>query len=533
MVNKLKCFKLIIIILIFTDCKSNKKINPSNNIEIFNVFKKDSIDDTKAIQKAINLAAISKIKLIIPKGKYLIDGNVGLLIPSNSIIEWEKGAVFVCIPNKNTDYRVINVKGTIAQIVENVILINPNIIGDRASHIGVEGEHGHGIVISNSKNVKIFNAVIKDCWGDGVAIYEGDDILIENLLSENNRRQGLTITSGKNITILNPVCININGTAPESGIDIEPNYPTDHLENIKIINPTTKNNLGAGITIGCNKFINSTKHVSVTIENHIDSSSSQGFQVASLGNGSEGKLTGYFKNLNGKYYNNKQNGIVIRAYSANNSPIIIIENPFIKNPNVSNQQSPRWGSGISIIREIQSNFENPIGNIAITNPTIIDTRKNSLMKRGIYAVDDKRSNLENVFIENPISIRGTREIDQIDLNIDGGVVKDFNKVLSLNLMQNTKLLSRVFSEITNEGANQMTVLYLGVRKTENSPLKFTNKSKFGLRIVPPEGQIILPILKKNEKYLETLEVGASITLIGNGKIGWIIQKVDGDWKTEK
>jgi parallel beta-helix repeat protein len=58
--------------------------------------------------------------------------------------------------------------------------------------------------------------------GDPIA---SDDVVVANIVSTNNRRQGLSIGRGNNIKIRDSEFSNSNGTAPECGIDIEPDDP--------------------------------------------------------------------------------------------------------------------------------------------------------------------------------------------------------------------------------------------------------------------------------------------------------------------
>jgi hypothetical protein len=173
--------------------KSNNSWNKNStgyiNILWFKTKPNTVFDNTLNIQKAIQVAA-NKCKVIFPKGVYNINADISLNIPSNSNLEFEKDAILKCIPNRNTAYRIINIKGNGKNTINNIIIDNINIIGDRYSHKGDKGEHGHGIVLSNCNNVEIKNPVIKDCWGDGVAIYGAKNVIISHLISDNNRRQG-------------------------------------------------------------------------------------------------------------------------------------------------------------------------------------------------------------------------------------------------------------------------------------------------------------------------------------------------------
>ncbi|MBP1744949.1 MAG: pectate lyase superfamily protein, partial [Firmicutes bacterium] len=103
--------------------------------------------------------------------------------------------------------------------------------------------------------------------------------LIENVYLDNNRRQGITVISAKNLTIKNSIITNTNGTNPYSGINFEPNFNTEFMTNVVVQNVQTMNNEGYGIYInGIDRLSTgpNANDVSVTIINHTDIGSLQG-----------------------------------------------------------------------------------------------------------------------------------------------------------------------------------------------------------------------------------------------------------------
>ena len=48
-----------------------------------------------------------------------------------------------------------------------------------------------------------------------------ENVVLYNVVADNNRRQGLSITDGKKIKVLKSVFNNTMGTVSQSGIDIE------------------------------------------------------------------------------------------------------------------------------------------------------------------------------------------------------------------------------------------------------------------------------------------------------------------------
>ncbi|HDR7507897.1 hypothetical protein [Bacillus toyonensis] len=82
-----------------------------------------------------------------------------------SPITLSKNAILKSKTTNVVEYSIITVKD-----VSNIELINPNVIGDRDTHIGTTGEWGHGINIQGSSNITIQNPNISKYWGDGIYI---------------------------------------------------------------------------------------------------------------------------------------------------------------------------------------------------------------------------------------------------------------------------------------------------------------------------------------------------------------------------
>jgi parallel beta-helix repeat protein len=200
-------------------------------------------NDTTAIQTALNENAT----VFIPDGTYMINVDKPLLPKSNQTVTLSENAVLKALPSSNGYNAVIRMSG-----VSSVTISGGKIIGERYEHQGTSGEWGMGIhVIQGSNNIKISNIAISDCWGDGIFLGDSpyvSDINIDNVVSDNNRRQGLSITDAKRVTVSNSIFKNTNGTLPEAGIDIEPDA-NQTSENIKIINTQCYGNKGSGLDL--------------------------------------------------------------------------------------------------------------------------------------------------------------------------------------------------------------------------------------------------------------------------------------------
>ena len=175
--------------------------------------------------------------ITIAEGLYVVksvkDDLECMRIPSNTEIEL-RGCI-VLEPNNFEHYYVVRITGN------NVKIKGGTIIGDKMNHLGTKGEWGMGIFVWDGIDVTISDVRISDCWGD--CIYIGgnsDNVLIDNCQLDHGRRQGISITSGKKVEINNCQILDIGGTAPETGIDIEPNAGKNvnivTIRDVKLIN---------------------------------------------------------------------------------------------------------------------------------------------------------------------------------------------------------------------------------------------------------------------------------------------------------
>lgn len=207
----------------------------SLNVDYFGAIGNGETNDTEFINNAINSNFLNKRKITLSPNKiYMVDK---IEVKSNTIIDFNGGML------KKTNTNTYNYQILHLEDVENVIIINPIIIGDKDEHTGTTGEWGHGInIVGNCKNITIINPNISKCWGDG--IYIGTNTtnkgtptnihIIGQIRVEECRRQGISISKGKDIYIDDVICNNIIGTEPAMAIDLEPNNDTDLIDNINI-----------------------------------------------------------------------------------------------------------------------------------------------------------------------------------------------------------------------------------------------------------------------------------------------------------
>lgn len=219
-------------------------------------------NDTKAIQAAINQVAETKGTVFIPEGIYAIDALASLNLSSHMTLMMTAATILKALPNNEENFSVITIRN-----VNNVTIVGGVIQGERQHHQGVQGEWGHNIAIYNASNVFIEGVTVKDAWGDGLHVADNaKNITICSVLSDNNRRQGMSIINADRVSIRDSTFQNTHGTLPEAGIDIEPDA-TLIATNITIQSSQFINNNGAGIMVG-GKSTDGSKVEYVTARNN-------------------------------------------------------------------------------------------------------------------------------------------------------------------------------------------------------------------------------------------------------------------------
>lgn len=231
------------------------------------IFASDFCTDTPSLMVAYKAAVAFKCDFVVDKNMTGLmaatddpvnPGNNAfksvICCESNSTIRFVKdGALRLANQDRPQSHIIYLANG-----VSNVTIINPVLEGDRLTNTTI-GEHGWGLTILQSSNIRVIGGTYSQMFGDG--IYIGmkwgttngtvpSDIYIEKPVINKCRRNGISLTSGENILIVNPQISNIGdgdsitGAFPKAGIDIEPEadeatigFTVPRLLNCEISNP--------------------------------------------------------------------------------------------------------------------------------------------------------------------------------------------------------------------------------------------------------------------------------------------------------
>jgi hypothetical protein len=130
-----------------------------------------------------------------------------------------------------------------------------------------------GIALRGCRNVRVEGLRVESSGGDGFYVDGGagrewsEDIIIRNCVAYDNHRQGISVISVVNLLVENCTFAATSGTAPEAGIDIEPDTPQQRLVNCVIRNCIFEDNHGHEIAIYLRQMKHTTEPISIRFEN--------------------------------------------------------------------------------------------------------------------------------------------------------------------------------------------------------------------------------------------------------------------------
>lgn len=232
----------------------------------------DPVDSTKCLQAAIKSGA-KKLRIENLGAPWIVNK---LQLASDQEIVFDKGVVIQALRGafKGSGDALFSASGK-----KNIALTGYGAIlrmwkqdyDDKAQY--THAEWRHVLNFHSCAGVKIKGLTLCDSGGDG--IYLGvsqkgvpcSDFEIKDVVCANNYRQGISVISARNLLIENCVLKDTWGTAPEAGIDFEPNDPSEELTNCVMRNCVSENNRGDAYDLYLRPLRASSPPVSIRIEN--------------------------------------------------------------------------------------------------------------------------------------------------------------------------------------------------------------------------------------------------------------------------
>ncbi|MFK7694853.1 right-handed parallel beta-helix repeat-containing protein [Paenibacillus sp. HJGM_3] len=486
--------------------------------------------DTAALQAALYAAAGRKLYIARPQGAYYLTGQ--LFVPSNIAIELEPGTVLQAVDTlrRTAPYeRMIRIKDA-----KNVTLIGNGAVFRMNKAAFTSGEQAHIFDISGSENVTIENVSANDSGGDGfyIGAYEAAtpysrNIVIRNCIANNNRRQGMSIISVDGLLVEGCRFTNTKGTAPQSGVDIEPNSAVELIRGIRFVNCAAEGNTGRGFLVTLLKPTATSERVDITFENCRTKANSFGYSVNYGGDGTKG-VQGEVKLIDCIAENEQYAGFSDLSCSADSVRRLYVRCRAI-NCNTVNQPEDPYGYGSSfIVTTVPQQVRLSIGNVAFLDCESIDSRAAGLIRRGFSLKRNKTEVIKDVAFTNCRVSGGTNHslcyVDPIaeQVQTESRVLPVASYIASGDVSP-----SHTGHKITNAGAAQSIVLKLPVAKAGYT-YSFLVDAPFAVTVQPAAGGTILNPLGSGAE-LSASAPGSAISLLGRADGRWEITNAVGTW----
>lgn len=214
----------------------------------------DPADATDSLQAAID-SRVPKLIVDNPGRPWVVRP---LRLVSNQEIVFEEGVELLA---KEGEFKGTNAALVSAANCENITLrgYGATFRMRRADYDNPQlyqrAEWRHCLSIRSCSNVKVLGLTLTESGGDGIYLgtatrgVTNKDILIKDVVCDRNYRQGISVITAENLLIENTVLRDTAGTAPQAGIDFEPNRPEERLVNCVMRNCLSEGNRGHGYVL--------------------------------------------------------------------------------------------------------------------------------------------------------------------------------------------------------------------------------------------------------------------------------------------
>ncbi|CAG7652753.1 right-handed parallel beta-helix repeat-containing protein [Paenibacillus allorhizosphaerae] len=518
-------------VLVSSNGKRFKRIYEDTLVASWFGTKADGVtNDTQALQAALNAASGSK--LFIPKQRagYYLTGQ--LFIPSQIAIELDPGTIIQAVDTLSrvapAYERLIRIKSV------KDVYINGNGATLRMNKAAyTSGEQAHIFDISGSENVVVENINANDSGGDGfyVGYFESTilfskNIVLRNCRANNNWRQGLSVISVDGLLVENCRFTNTKGTAPQSGVDIEPNSQLDLLKNIRFIGCVAEGNTGRGFLVTLLKPTALSESIDIVFDRCKTKGNSYGYSMNYGGDGAKA-APGEIKLIDCIAEGEQYAGFSDLSFSADG-----VKRSYIRcravNCNTVNQPDDPYSFGSSfILTTVPQQTRTAIGNAVYIDCESVDLRTSPLMKRGFTLRKNKTEIIRNVQYFNCSTRGGGQSLYSIDPVSEDIYAENSPVGVHSFVASGAISLDLIGSQITNAGASGEISLTLPAAKGSVAYTFFV-EAPYRLNLVTPSGSTILTPLG-GRTSIGTDAAGSSISLLGRADGKWAITGIVGDW----
>jgi len=171
------------------------------------------------------------------------------------------------------------------------------------------------LAIRSCSNVKVYGLTLAESGGDGIYLgvatkgVTNTNVHIKDVVCDRNYRQGISVISAENLLIETTVLSGTGGTAPQAGIDFEPNHADEKLANIVLRNCTSRGNAGPGYLFFLRPLKAASEPVSIRLENCLSTNDAACSVFVKTGDSAQSAVKGTIEFVGCTFDSGKAGGI--------------------------------------------------------------------------------------------------------------------------------------------------------------------------------------------------------------------------------
>lgn len=345
-------------------------------------------DDTTALQNALNSAAAAGHGLHLTftgSGTYKV---MPLTIPANTYLNVDASVTVTDFAAYATGHPMITIASSNVVITGTSTAIFQTPL-TKSSFAGTANQSNPVFRLDGASNVYLYRANGSQASGDGLYIRNSSNVVVVNCTFDSNYRQGCSLTDQvQHIFFEGCQFTNSSGTAPQSGVDIEPNSPSgggppvaqNYVTDVNFYTCNCNGNATDGFLVSLQNLNNTAPPVSIFVQNmHCNNNGGTaglkygfGYHLLNAGSGSTNPggmiwIQNSFSSTSNSY------GATARFWAANGAQITFF-NLSVTNPNMGGADHDYGDkSAVTIIRG--GGETTPMGNcrygILLANNAII------------------------------------------------------------------------------------------------------------------------------------------------------------------
>lgn len=476
-------------------------IGISMNVKQFGA-KGDGIDDdTTRIQAALD----SSSTVLVPKGTYMIDAITHIKPNSYNKLILDNDANIKAITNSEDSYAIIW-----CEDVTNVEICGGTLEGERLTHTGATGEWGHCVrLIGNCDEIYIHDINLINAWGDGITCKITGSVYTSRVHVDNVRRNGYSIGAAGRFVSNDDFIENTNGTAPQGGVDIEPDTASNLIKNIVFNNLITKNCASTGF--GVQLIHNNATPAEITLNNYISDGDARNmwFEIT---NSHKANIR-----INDCVLKNCTGTSAVRIKNESQNANITFDKPIIDSYCLG---QTLYSTGISIA------FANngSAYNINIIEPIIINPESTTYVNP--IEMNSATGTLYNSSVINPIDLGGY----SISFNVNSQNVSivDGHSILTSDVNESLVLGASIISclKTTNFTTTRTNRISSAIKLPIGLRIKFINTGNYGLNVYF-QNQYIYGITNAVDKTVSTTSAGAYLEIEKIASNAWTVVGMSG------